>query len=191
MPDYDDALSMEAARARYFEANGFGVDGGYSAKWVTGKFGRVPFAFPNVDARVRAVRFHDLHHVVTGYPTDGVGEAEISAWEVASGCAGFWAAWLLNLSGMLFGCLLAPGDVFRAFVRGRRSQNLYRREFGAELLAMPVGELRQQLLLGEAESAEPGDRLTFALWLAIAAGAVLVQLALLLLPVAALASWLF
>ena len=117
--------------------------------------------------------------------------AEISAWEVASGCAGFWAAWLLNLSGMLAGCLLAPGRVFRAFVRGRRSQNLYRREIDAELLAMPVGELRRQLLLGETESAAPGDRLAFAVWLGIGTGAVLAQLALLLLPLAALARWLF
>ena len=187
----DDALSMKAARARYFEANGFEGDGGYSAKWVTGKFGPVPFAFPNIEARVTAVRFHALHHIVTGYQTDGVGEGEISAWEIASGCAGFWAAWLLNLLGMLLGFMLAPGAVFRAFVRGRRSQNLYRRELGAELLAMPVGELRRQLLLGEGESATTGDYLAFALWLAISAGAALGPLALLLFLLAQFIGWLF
>ena len=42
-------------------------------------FGPVRFAFPNTAGRVRAVRYHDLHHVVTGYATDWTGEAEIGA----------------------------------------------------------------------------------------------------------------
>src|SRR5689334_975997 len=77
---YDDALTMRAARRLYFDANGFG-EGGYDAKWVTVKMGPIPFAFPNSPERVRSVRLHDLHHVVTDYATDWTGEAEIGAWE--------------------------------------------------------------------------------------------------------------
>jgi ubiquinone biosynthesis protein Coq4 len=39
------------------------------------------------------VRLHDLHHLVTGYPTDWKGELEISAWEIAGSCRGYVAAW--------------------------------------------------------------------------------------------------
>ncbi len=190
MADQDEgSRTLRAALAVYFEVNGFGPDGGYTASWVTGKFGPIPFAFPNFEARVRAVRFHDLHHVVTGYQTDGPGEGEISAWEIGSGCADYWAAWLLNLGGMPAGCLLAPGRVFRAFVRGRHSANLYRHEYDSELLATSVDEIRQQLLSGETISATTGDRLSFGLWLAVGVSAGLAQLGLVLALLTSLVSW--
>src|SRR5688572_7376869 len=97
---YAETESMSDARAAYFKANGFGADGGYSDAWVDFKLGPVPFPFPNTKARVRAVRYHDLHHVLTGYGTDILGEFEISAWEIGAGCKDFVAAWQLNLGGM-------------------------------------------------------------------------------------------
>ena len=84
--------TMREALDQYFRDNDFGEDGGYSADWVKLKIGPIPFAFPNTPARRRAVRFHDLHHFLTGYQTDWVGEAEIAAWEVATGCKDMWAA---------------------------------------------------------------------------------------------------
>jgi hypothetical protein len=74
---YSDATPVRQARAEYFRANGFGDDGGYDAQWVKVKLGAVPLWFPNTDARRRAVRLHDLHHLATGYETSLVGEAEI------------------------------------------------------------------------------------------------------------------
>ena len=100
---YDESQSLRDARTRYFQDNAFGDDGGYAAKWVKLQLGPVPFAIPNSAARVRALKFHDLHHVVTGYATNVVGEAEIGAWEIGSGCAGFVAAWILNLYAMVLG----------------------------------------------------------------------------------------
>ena len=109
---YDESQSLRDARARYFHDNAFGDDGGYAAKWVKLQLGPVPFAIPNSAARVRALKFHDLHHVVTGYATNVVGEAEIGAWEIGSGCAGFVAAWILNLYAMVLGLAAgAPGAV--------------------------------------------------------------------------------
>jgi len=61
-------------RTRYFRDNAFGDDGGYAKKWVSVQLGPLPLGFPNSAARVRAVKYHDLHHVVTGYATDLVGE---------------------------------------------------------------------------------------------------------------------
>ena len=165
----DDALSMREARSRYFRDNGFGEDGGYAKTWVTVRLGPLPLAFPNTAARVRAVRFHDLHHVVTGYATDLVGEAEIAAWEIATGSADFGAAWLLNLQALGLGLLRAPGASFRAFVRGRRTRNLYRRRFDDALLAARVGELRAELGLAAAPApATQADRIAFAAWSAAA-----------------------
>src|SRR5262249_54266001 len=105
---YDPSLTLRAARAAFFEANGFGADGGYSAKWVDFKLGPIPMAFPNTASRVRAVRYHDLHHVLTGYATDLRGEFEISAWELGAGCKDFWMAWQLNLAGLAGGMLMIP-----------------------------------------------------------------------------------
>src|SRR5690349_11954766 len=97
---YDEGLSMRAARAIYFDVNRFGADGGYGDAWVDFKLGPLPVPFPNTRARVRAVRYHDLHHVLTGYDTSTIGELEISAWELGAGCKDFAAAWQLNLGGL-------------------------------------------------------------------------------------------
>lgn len=145
MAHYDDSLTLRDARRLYFEANQFGANGGYDDAWVKFKVGPFPFAFPNTPSRVRAVRFHDLHHVMTGYETTNQGEAEIGAWELGSGCADHHAAWVLNLSSLGLGVLIAPRATFRAFVRGRRSGNLYREPFAEALLDRRVGETRATL----------------------------------------------
>lgn len=142
---YPDELTLREARARYFADNGFGEDGGYSSKWVKLQFGPVPFYFPNTPARVRAVRFHDLHHVVTGYPTTNRGESEIGGYEIGSNCKAFVAAWVLNLMAMGMGLVIAPRAVARAFHRGRRTKNFYGSQFDDALLETTVGEARQRL----------------------------------------------
>lgn len=185
---YDESLPLREVRRRYFEDNGFGEDGGYSKKWVAVQLGPLPFAFPNSAARVRAVKYHDLHHVVTGYATNVVGEAEIGAWEIGSGCAGFVAAWILNLYAMALGILAgAPGAVFRAFVRGRHTRNLYRTAYDDALLDARLGEVRARLdLTGEAPAAKLGDRIAFAAWCSVAIALFTVTAALLLAPLALL-----
>jgi hypothetical protein len=91
MPRYADSLTIRDARDQYFMQSGFD-EGSYSDKWVKLQAGPFPLYFPNTAARVRAVRFHDLHHVATEYETTWTGEAEIGAWEIASGCADHYAA---------------------------------------------------------------------------------------------------
>ena len=164
MPRYDDSLTLRDARRVYFDANGFG-DGGYDKKWVHVKIGPLPFAFPNTPQRVRSVRLHDLHHVVTDYDTDMTGEAEIGAWEIASNCRDHWAAWVLNLFALGMGLFISPPRMWRAFVRGRHSRNLYEREFDEAMLAGTVRELRSRLELnGEAGGGSAGDGVLFAAW---------------------------
>lgn len=141
---YATSLTLREARDLYFRNNGFGEDGGYGDKWVDFKIGPVPFPFPNTAARIKAVKVHDLHHIVTGYRTNFVGELEISAWEIGGGCEDMVAAWVLNLSGMGFGFLIAPSRTFRAFVRGRRGHTLYRYAYCDALLAKTVAEIRTE-----------------------------------------------
>ena len=139
----DDTLLR--ARDDYFRANEFGADGGYDDAWVDFKLGPIPMPIPNTPSRKRAVRFHDLHHALTGYATDVRGEFEISGWEIGSGCADHVAAWQLNLSGMVGGLLVIPRRTWRAFLRGRQSRNLYRATYDDALLSRRVADVRREL----------------------------------------------
>ena len=47
--------------------------------------------------------------MLTEYDTNWVGEAEIGAWEIASGCGRYLAAWVLNLGAFGLGLAFA-GD---------------------------------------------------------------------------------
>jgi ubiquinone biosynthesis protein Coq4 len=140
-------MTVEEAREQYFAANGFST-AAYSDRWVHVRIGPLPFAFPNFRSRRRAIPFHDLHHVATGYATTWRGEAEIGAWEIAATFgdrgARFWAAWLLNSIMFTIGLVIAPRRVIRAFRRGRKCTSVYR--IGVdEALALDVDELRRRL----------------------------------------------
>jgi len=158
-------LTLGEARTRLFAMSGFAPDGGYDDAWVVLRLWRIPLAFPNTEGRMRAVRFHDLHHVLTEYPTTWRGEFEIAAWEVAGGINRYWVAWLLDLLGFACGLALWPRAIYRAFVRGRHSTNLYRDVWDESILARSVGSVRRRLGLDAAEP-EPtrDDRRAFALW---------------------------
>ena len=143
-------MLVREARARYFAENGFG-DGGYDDRFVVLRVAGIPaLVFPNTKQRVRSVRIHDVHHVLTGYATSWQGEGEIGAWELASGCRDHWAAWFLNFWAALIGMSIAPRAVVRAFRRGRVTRNLYGREWDDGILERPVGELRRELGLDAA-----------------------------------------
>ena len=192
MATYDDGLTLFDARALYFELNAFGPDGGYSEAWVKFKLGGVPVAFPNSSSRVRAVRIHDLHHVLTGYDTNLAGEVEISTFEVGAGCADYAAAWFLNLSAMFVGLFTNPARMFAAFLRGRRCRSLYHEPMDEQLLAESVGAVRVRQGL-DAPPATPavGDWAAFGVWLIAAALLSSAMLGLILAPLLALVRWLF
>jgi len=139
--------TLREARARYLRDNGLDEDGGYARDWVRIKLGPVPLVFPNTRGRRAVLLQHDLHHVATGYDTSLVGEAEIGAWELASGCRRYYVAWILNLGALLTGLVLAPRRVARAFRRGWRSTNLYHLGVDANWPDQTVGELRTRLRL--------------------------------------------
>ncbi len=146
---------MRDAVVAHLMANGFAPDGGDSERWAVVRLGPTPIAYPNIAARRKEVRFHDLNHVVTGYATDLGGESEMSAWEIGSGCRGYWVAWLLDLSGLLSG-LRRPRRTVQAFARGRQTRNLYSRDYEA-LLRQPVSDIRAGLGLDQTTRVRPRD----------------------------------
>ena len=176
-----DDRPLRTALAEYLAVAGLPADSGTSQRWVKVRLLGIPIVFPNFDARRAVLVEHDVHHLLTGYRTDWTGEAEIGAYEIATGCRHLWAAWFFNFGGFLFGLLIAPRRTWRAFVRGRRGANFY----GADrerTLQRTVAEAR--CLLGLDRAVGPAtftDGLAFLGWavLVVAYGA---------LPIAALAA---
>lgn len=138
-------VTMREAKQAAFAKFGIPDDGGDSEAWVEFKLGPLPMPFPNTDARRRAVKLHDLHHVLTGYRMDIIGEFEISAWEIAAGCGSYAVPWLLNLMGTTAGLVSAPLRTLRAFWRGARSRSLYTTLSHDEVIDQPVDEVRRAL----------------------------------------------
>lgn len=138
------SLSMREARDLHFERNGFTLEA-YSAPTFTIKLGGIPFTYPNTAARKRALPLHDFHHILTGYGTNFIGEAEIGAWELRAGCNSFVTYWL-NGWGVVIGLFLSPRRVWRAFRAARGQHTLYREsEPYAALLELSVGAMRRRL----------------------------------------------
>ena len=110
---------------------------------------------PNIESRKKVLIRHDMHHVLTGFPAVMKGEMEISAWEIATGCLHNWVAFVLNYFGMLMGILFNPIGVWRAYLLGRNTKNLY--GFGLTdeaLLSRPLNDLKAELGLSDRQNFE-------------------------------------
>lgn len=137
-------MSMREARDSYFKANGFSADA-YSAPTFTLKLLGIPLTFPSTANRKKALPLHDFHHILTGYGTNWIGEAEIGAWELRAGCTSLVTYWL-NGSGVILGLFISPRRVWRAFRAARGQRTLYREtEPYASLLEMTVDSLWRKL----------------------------------------------
>jgi hypothetical protein len=152
IPVYNDHMTIEEALKVYFSKYHF-ADGGYHDKYFKIKIGPLKLPFPNTKSRVTAVKFHDIHHLLTEYTAFWKGEVEIGGWELASGCGNHFVAWLLNSGSFGIGLFLYPRSLFRAFMMGRTVKtNLYHDyTYDNALLSRTVGELRRELGIGEME----------------------------------------
>jgi len=160
-------------------------DGGQSSSFVRIELTKwLSLYFPNFDARRKAIFKHDVHHMVTGYTSTFKGETEIGAWEIGSGCRHYWAAFVLDIAAIAPGMVINPFGVYKAFVRGRRTKNLYEEIFTDEqVMDMPVAEIRQALLLNNHTGKSTGNLVDFLFFvLLLFAGIVYSILSLLLLP---------
>lgn len=147
-----ESATLKQGLEAFFAKTGYSSDS-YNDPWVALNVGPIQVWMPNTAARAALVPVHDAHHVLTGYATDVAGEGEAAAWEVASGCGSSGTAWFLNLLAMAPSVFRTPGRTLRAFVRGRRSRNLYGQH--ALPYAEPLDTLRERLGIQDAERAEP------------------------------------
>ena len=138
------SLSVREALKAYLHENGFTTEE-YDLDIVKVTFWGITFSVPNPPSRKLAVRFHDLHHIMTGYGTDPAGEGEISAWELRKGIRvfGFYVQCIIFL-GTLLGLVHSPRKTWRAWSASKSSiplppVSLERYEY---LLTLNLGELR-------------------------------------------------
>jgi len=139
---------VKEAMADYFKENDLGEDGGLNKMWAKIKVGPIYLPLLNIPARRKALVFHDIHHIVTGYTGDWKGEVSISAWEISTGCGKYWAALLIDSWAIAIGVFIYPKSVYKAFLRGRRTKNLYNNDIPhKEALDMQISDLQNRLLL--------------------------------------------
>lgn len=143
---YDENLLIRDALQLYFNKYHF-ENGGYQDKYFRIKLGPFFIPIPNTKQRIDAVKFHDIHHLLTGYTAYWKGEVEIGAWEIASGCGKYWVAWLLNFGSVFIGLFLFPKALFIAFMKGRRvkSNLYYHYTYNEVLLNKTLAELKKEL----------------------------------------------
>lgn len=134
--------TVREGRDRYLAANSLSLDS-YDERGFPVYVGRWAVRLPNPGL----LHLHDLHHVVTGYGTGLVGEAEISAYELRAGCRSF-IVHVLCFGAILVAMFVAPRRVLRAWRRARGARTLYYTDIPYEtLLDMSVADLRRRLNL--------------------------------------------
>jgi len=122
-------MSLDAALTLFYERHGFGDTLGARPKTVPVYTGCLLVPLPNIEARNRYLKYHDLHHLITGYSVGRIGEGEMSAWELGTGSMrsspilGF-----MNLIALSTGWVLARDKMWTAYVHGLRSCNLYEQQ---------------------------------------------------------------
>ena len=119
-------MTLQEELAAFYRKSGFGEILGSRPLTVPVYTGCMLVPLPNIETRRRFLKYHDLHHLVTGYSVGRIGEGEVSAWELGTGSA--YVSPLLgvmNLIALSTGLVLEPRRMWRAFLRGCASRNLY------------------------------------------------------------------
>lgn len=124
----DRELQMDLQRelTAFYARHGFGETPGARPRTVPVYTGCLLVPLPNIEVRHRYLKYHDLHHLITGYSVGRIGEGEVSAWELGTGSllnSPLLAT--MNLIALSTGLVLQPRRMWRAFRRGCRSRNLY------------------------------------------------------------------
>jgi hypothetical protein len=156
-----------------------GIDGRYddTPTWPF-RIGPVTVPVPNFSWRRAAIRRHDIHHLMTGYPFNMRGEFQVATWEFAAGRYPHAGATLLILPLVVLGLFWSPRAVWEAFLNGRGSRSLYRAEFAEDRLQLSWTELRRHMQRrGAADRASIIELLVFGRLVLLSAALVLTPIA--------------
>lgn len=172
-PCPDDA-SLNQAMALFYQKNGFGPIVGDREPLTVGVYtGCLIVPMPNIGVRHKYLKYHDLHHILTGYTVGRIGEGEVSAWELGTGSMfRHPILGVMNLIALSTGFFLKPKRMLQAYRRGLISANTYdlsTRQWIDTHGDSPLSELKQLKLESKAEIFLPGLRwIEFAAYLSAA-----------------------
>lgn len=145
MEPFDENLLIKDALPLLFERYNIPANA-YETPYFYIRVGPLSIPVPNIPARVKIARFHDIHHLLTGYPANWKGEAEIGIWELITGCRTSFIAWFLNSGAVMVGAILYPKAVFQAFKRGLHTRtNLYHDFDYDSLLLLTIKEVKERI----------------------------------------------
>lgn len=119
-------MEIKDELALFYENNGFGEIIGERPLTVRVYTGCMLVPLPNIETRYLYLKYHDLHHLVTGYSVGRIGEGEVSAWELGTGS--FFVnpiLGMMNFIALSTGLMLQPKRMWTAFQKGCKSNNLY------------------------------------------------------------------
>lgn len=149
--------TIQQALKLFFEKYQLGPDGGMNDNWAHLHVGKLRIPFPNTASRKKALLFHDVHHIATGYESNWKGECETGAWEISTGCGNYIAAWVLDFGALALGGVMYPVATFKAFVRGQRTLNFYKSGYTRQqLMNMKIAEA-QTILKLDADNNAPAN----------------------------------
>ena len=118
-------MTTKEALIGFYKFNRLNLAEDFKSHCVRVYIGCILAPVPNVKARKKYLKFHDLHHIITGYGIDRIGESEVSAWELGSKSCRKPLISIMNLFALSTGFVLNRERVTEAYYRGCRSRNLY------------------------------------------------------------------
>jgi hypothetical protein len=136
--------------------------------WFFEVFG-VRFYCYNFEWRRKALAFHDLHHVVTGYPCTMKGEMQVAIWEFAADSYPSIFAKLFCLPLVAMGAVLIPRKLFAAYRNGIRSKSLFAQQLDSSVMNMPAAALKAITINQRPNRSLPQDLFGYAGLVAISA----------------------
>ena len=122
----DQDMTLQQELSAFYKRCGFGPVLGKRPLTVSVYTGCMLVPLPNIEVRHIYLKYHDLHHLMTGFSVGRIGEGEVSAWELGSGS--FYRNPILgvmNFIALSTGLALQPKRMWKAFLLGCQSQNLY------------------------------------------------------------------
>jgi len=133
--------------------------------WITA-FG-LRWPVPNPPIRKAILPKHDAHHLITGYETDAIGEAEVGAWALGATGPQPLLGLVYDQLAIGLGMLQAPVRTTRAFYAGRGCQTVYDIAVPT-LLDTDLADLRAHTRIDTPRLRHWTDHVAFAKTLALA-----------------------
>ena len=124
---FPDECTLNQAIDLFYQKNGFGPIVGDREPLTVGVYtGCLIVPMPNIGVRHKYLKYHDIHHILTGYTVGRIGEGEVSAWELGTGSMfSHPILGIMNLIALSTGFFLAPRRMLQAYKLGLKSSNNY------------------------------------------------------------------